>query len=244
MAENYTFLPANLRPAPQAPRPRVRRPMKAWLKISAVTVICVGTGLPFALWNLKSVEVTGCEGLPDSETLNLKNLSGSWIPAVDLSRVRENVERWPGVEGVSVELKLPATLLVRALPDTICASVPIGAAWRGVTCDGALSHRLTQPHRPVLEGFDLNRVELRLALATGARLCDGTNGLLLGVRKITPSDFEITIGGVRPEASSIIKVLPRGSSSEQWWRQAAASGRVPAWADLRCDHHVVVRRAG
>lgn len=240
-----TFLPASLRPAPQTPRPRARRPIKRWIQAIAVTAVCIGAGTLPAGWRLKAVEVTSCPGLPPSAVVSLEDLRGRWIPAVNLDEIRRDVERWPGIAGVAVELKLPATLRVQALPDEICASVPMGRAWRGVTCNGRLSLRLPEPRLPVLENFGLSEAELRSGLSAGARLCDGTTGRLLSIRKITPSDYELTIAdGVRPAPPSVVKVAPQGSLSEQWWHRAALTGQAPAWADLRFDQRIVIRRAG
>ncbi|MEN8165514.1 MAG: hypothetical protein ABFS37_15400 [Acidobacteriota bacterium] len=108
-----------------------------------------------------------------------------------------------------------------------------------------MSRRLSEPRFPVLENFDLGEVELRSALATGTRLCDGTIGHLVSIRKITPSDYEVTIGDhVHPETPSVVRVLPQGSPSEQWWHRAALNGQAPAWADLRFGNRVVIRRTG
>ena len=245
MPDGQTFLPASLRPAPQAPRARARRPIKWWLQAVIVAVVCIGGGTLLAGWRLETVEVTGCPGLPPSAMVNLEELRGRSIPFLDLEEIRCDVERWPGVSGVAVELKLPSTLRVRALPDEICASVSIGRTWRGITCSGRLSRRLSEPQLPILENFDLGEADLRSALSTGTRLCDGTNGRLLSIRKITPSDYEVTIGSdTSPVIASVVKVLPQGSPSEQWWHRAALRGQAPAWADLRFDRHIVIRRTG
>lgn len=245
MPDGQTFLPASLRPTPQAPRSRTRSPMRWWLSAGAIVTLCVGAGILLAGWRLNAIEVTTCTGLPASAVANLEDLRGSWIPSLDLDEVRQNVETWPGIDGVAVELKLPATLRIQALPDEICASVQMGRTWRGVTCNGTLGRRLAEPNFPILENFDLGESDLRSALSTGTRLCDGTIGRLLSVRKITPSDYEVTIAThTLPDTPSIVRVLPQGAPSEQWWHETALSGRAPAWADLRLDHRIVIRRAG
>jgi len=196
-------------------------------------------------WRLEAVDATGCAGLPPSAVVNLEDLCGRWIPTLDLNQVRQNIECWPGVAGVAVELQLPATLRIRALPDEICASIPMGRTWRGITCNGALSRPLVEPQLPLLLNFNGGGAELRSALSTGNRLCKGTTGRLLSIRKITPSDYELTISvGPQSETPSIVKVLPQGTPSEQWWRTAALNGQAPSWADLRFDHHIVIRRTG
>ena len=245
MPDGQTFLPASLRPTPQAPHSRTRKPIRWGLQAGAITAFFVGAGILLAGWRLNTVEIKSCPGLPASAVVNLEDLRGSWIPSLDLDEVRQTVENWPGVTGVTVELELPATLRIQAPPDEICASVPMGRTWRGVTCNGALSRRLAEPGFPVLENFDLDESELRSALATGTRLCDGTIGRLLSIRKITPSDYEVTIATrILPETPSIVRVVPQGAPSEQWWHTAALSGQAPSWADLRSDHRIVIRRAG
>ncbi len=245
MSAPAAFLPTSLRPTPQAPRPRTRRPIRWWLQAGTFTAVFIGAGILLAGWRLKAIEVTACPGLPPSTVVNLENLTGRWVPSLDLEEIRKDVERWPGVTGVGVELKLPGTLRIQALPDEICASVPMGRAWRGVTCNGGLSRRLSEPRFPVLESFDLGEAELRSALSTGTRLCDGTTGRLVSIRKITPSDYQVTIEDrVHPETPSVVRVLPQGSPSEQWWHRAALNGQAPAWADLRFGHRVVIRRTG
>ncbi len=245
MPNGQTFLPANLRPAPQAPGPTPRRPTRWWLQAITVTAVCICIGILLNGWRLKAVDATGCTGLPASAVVNLEGLRGHWIPMLDLDQVRQDVECWPGVAEVAVELQLPSTLRIRALPDEICASIPMGRTWRGITCNGTLSRSLVEPQLPLLLNFDGSVTELRSALSTGNRLCDGTNGRLLSIRKITPSDYELTISvGADPETPSIVKMAPQGTPSEQWWRTAALNGQAPSWADLRFDHHIVVRRTG
>ncbi len=245
MPNGQTFLPPSLRPAPQAPRSAPRRLNRRWFRAVAVTAVCIGTATLLNSWRLKAVDATGCAGLPPSAVVNLEDLRGRWIPTLDLNQVRRDVELWPGVAGVAVELKLPATLRIRALPDEICGSIPMGRTWRGITCNGTLSRRLGEPRLPLLLNFDGGGTELRSALSAANRLCDGTAGRLLSIRKITPSDYELTVSvGTHPEIHSIVKVTPQGTPSEQWWRTAALNGQAPAWADLRFDHHVVIRRTG
>lgn len=245
MSAPTDFLPISLRPSPQAPRPRNRRVLGWWLQATGLTAILLGAAFLLAGWRLEVVEVTGCPGLPPSAQVNLEDLAGSWIPSLDLQAIRQDLERWPGVTGVAVELKLPTTLRVQALPDEICASVQMGRTWRGVTCNGAISRRLSEPWFPILTNFDIGETEFRSALSTGSRLSEGTSGRLVTIRKITPSDFEVTFSDpVHTENHFVVRVLPQGTSAETWWKRAALSGRMPAWADLRLDHRVVVRRTG
>ena len=245
MPNSRAFLPASLRPAPQAPRATPRRPNRWWLQAITVTAACLAIGVLLNGWRLDAIDTTGCAGLPRSAVVNLEDLRGRWIPTLDLNQVRRDIECWPGVAGVAVELQLPATLRIRALPDEICASIPMGRTWRGVTCNGTLSRALVEPQLPLLLNFDSDGTDLRSALSTGNRVCDGTAGRLLSIRKITPSDYELTISvGAHTETPSVVKVLPQGTPSEQWWHRAALNGQAPAWADLRFDHHIVIRRTG
>jgi len=219
--------------------------VRFWFRTLSFTAVCIGFGALLNAWRLDTVDASGCAGLPASAVVNLEDLCGRWIPTLDLNQVRQDIECWPGVAGVAVELQLPATLRIRALPDEICASIPLGRTWRGITCNGTLSRALVEPQLPLLLNFDNGGTELRSALSTGNRLCNGTTGRLLSIRKITPSDYELTISvGAQPEAPSVVKVLPQGTPSEQWWRTAVLNGQAPAWADLRFDHHIVIRRTG
>ena len=245
MPNGQTFLPPSLRPTPQVQRPAPRRATSWWLRAITVAAVCIGIGTMLNGWRLKAIDATGCAGLPPSAMVNLEELRGRWIPTLNLNQVRQDVECWPGVAGVTVELQLPTTLRIRALADEICASIPMGRTWRGITCNGALSRPLVEPRLPLLLNFDGSGAELRSALSTGKRLSDGTTGHLLAVRKITPSDYELTISvGGHPETPSVVKVKPQGTPSEEWWHRAALNGRAPAWADLRFDHHIVIRRTG
>lgn len=245
MSEAQTFLPASLRPAQQAPRKRTRLPVKWWCQFVATALVIFGAGILLSRWRVEVVEITDCPGLPASAVTNLEEIKGFWIPSIDLDKIRHDVEMWPGVAGVAIELKLPSTIRIQALPDEICASIAMGRTWRGINCNGRLSRRLAQPKFPILVNFSFDEAELRSALSAGSRICDGTTGQLKLIRKITPSDFEITIQNeALVGATSIVKVLPQGSPSEQWWRTAALNGQAPAWADLRFDQRIVIRRAG
>lgn len=239
------FLPASFRPAAPTPPPNRRNRIRRWSRGLGILALMLGVGWTAAQWKIAAVEVIPCPGFPASEITNLEQLEGLWIGRLDLEAVRETVERWPGIASVAVEFKLPSTLRVEAWPDEICGSVRMGRSWRGVDCHGELSRVLDRAHPPILENFALIGADLRPALATGTRLCQGSPGRVVTIRKITPSAFRLTIQGpISENSSAVVDVLPEGAESEGWWRRAALEGRAPAWADLRFDDHVTIRRRG
>ncbi len=242
MPESGSFLPTNLRPAPR-PLPRRRRKPRRWARAVIVLVLCGAAGLLVSRWRIRSVEVTPCAGIPSSVVAGLEDFEGCWVPLISLDRIRRDVERWPGVASVVVELEPPWTLRIEATPDQLCGSVAVGRSWRGLDCQGNLSLRLPAPFPPVLENFDLDRNDMRSALRAADRF-RGTGADVTVIRKITPLDFEMTITTAATGGEARVRVLPQGSEGERWWIAALSRGDAPAWADLRFDRRVVVRRAG
>ncbi len=237
---SHTFLPDSLRPQPKA-EPRSRRGFRIRL--------VPGPGSPRrrrldrSLVARQDVSVQTCAGIPASVAIDLEGLRGHWVPAVDLGWVRRHVEQWPGVGTVDVELQLPGKLVVRAVAEEVCGSVPVGLGWRAVSCDGRPSRRLDRPQAPVFRGFGADEVQLRRALAVGRRFGGAGEGDVLSVRRVTPVDYEVRLG---PQAGEpvTVRVLPGGSLAETWWKQKWAGGRAPLWADLRFDDRVVVGGLG
>ena len=237
---SHTFLPDSLRPQPKA-EPRSRLGFRIRL-ILGLAVLGAGVWTA-ASWHVQEVSVQTCAGIPASVAIDLEGLRGHWVPAIDLRWVRRHFEQWPGVGSVDVELQLPGKLVVRAVAEEVCGSVPVGRGWRAVSCDGRPSRNLGRPHAPVFRGFGADEVQLRRALAVGRRLGGAGEGDVLSVRRVTPVDYEVRLG---PQAGEpvTVRVLPGGSLAETWWKEKFAGGRAPLWADLRFDDRVVVGGLG
>ncbi len=242
MPESGSFLPTNLRPAPR-PLPRRRHAPRQWVRATIVLVLCCTAGLLVSYWRIRAVEATPCAGIPSSVVAGLEEYEGRWIPLVSLDRIRRDIERWPGVASVVVELEPPWTLRIEATADRLCGSVAVGPSWRGVDCRGNLSLRLQEPIPPVLENFELDRNDMISALRAADRF-RRSGAEVAAIRKITPLDFEMTITTAETNGVARVRVLPQGTEAERWWIAALTRGDAPAWADLRFDRRVVVRRAG
>jgi hypothetical protein len=233
-----SFLPDSLRPQPRA-APRSRRGPR--LRVALAVLVLAGALWLAGTWRVDAVSLQTCAGLPASAAEDLRALRGEWVPAVDLHWVRRQVERWPGVGAVDVELRLPGTLVVRATDEGVCASFPVASGWRAVACDGSPGRRIERPRAPVLLGFGGSASELRRGLAVGRRLAGAAGERVARVRRVTPTDFEVALAG-SPDGRgpAVLRVLPDGSPGEAWWLRERAAGRAPRWADLRFTDRVVV----
>ncbi|MCD4747757.1 MAG: hypothetical protein K8R59_00155 [Thermoanaerobaculales bacterium] len=239
MTAERSFLPESLRPQPKATsRPKTRHRLRYTVVIlSIATVVAV-----LASWRVDAVLVESCSAIPASATADFNIMQGRWVPAVDLDWVRRQAERWPGVATVDVKLQLPGTLRVLAGPEDICGTLRVGAGWRAVSCDGTMGRRLEKPQKPVLEGFESAHQEVRRALAVGRRLAQGGEAEVLGISRLTPTDYEVRL--IAKEGSDqvfTVRVYPTARPTEEWWFSARAAGTAPAWADLRHPNRVISR---
>jgi len=227
------FLPDRLRPA--LPRRRPRR-------LLALVAAIPGCLLLLPLWRVQTVDVTGCGELPVSLERSLRQLEGTSLLTLDLDRVREQVEAWPGVASVEVRLELPGTLHVTVRQATARASVPVGAGWHGVDDAGRLTGALAQPLPLSLERFPPSPEELRQGLAVADRIGRACLARVRTVRRITPSDFAVALE--RAGTELVIHVRPQPTVGERLWCEHAASGQLAwRWADLRWDSRLVLGRA-
>ena len=227
------FLPDRLRPGTRHRRPRRRLALVAALP---------GFLLLLPLWRVQTVDVTGCPGLPAAVEESLHQLEGVSPLTIDLDRVREQVEMWPGVAAVEVHLELPGTLRVTAQQATARASVRIGHGWHGVDDAGSLTGALDHSVAPILEDFRHRTEDLRRGLEVAERMSRATGGDVRSVRQITPSDLEI--GLVIAGAATIVHVKPEATAGERIWCERAASGQLAwRWADLRWDSRMVLGQA-
>lgn len=227
------FLPDRLRPAASRRRPRGR------LALVAMLPACL---LLLPLWRVQAVNLTGCPGLPTAVEQSLRDLEGASPLTIDLERIREQVEVWPAVDSVEVHFELPGTVYVTARPATARASVPVGSGWHGVDRSGRLTGALSGPLAPSLEGFRPQAEDLLRGLAVADRLSRATKAEVLAVRRITPSDLELTLDlDGRP---AVVHVTPRPTAAERLWCARAAAGElIWRWADLRWDSRLVLGRA-
>lgn len=232
MTPPTTFLPERFRPTPQ-PRTSPRRIVLLALVPALVTLL--------PLWRLQAVEVSPDTPVPEATRTSLAELEGSPMMLVDLARIHRLVECWPAAHRVDISLSLAGTLTVHASSAETAGSVRRGHGWQAVSVTGQLGARLDAPRTPLLDGFPPSSGELRRALAVVERLGDSGAGEVELLRRITPSDLEVHLRPEGSEAPLVIHVRPEGSAAERAWSEAVRRGSVPAWADARSDHRLVVR---
>ena len=241
MTPDRSFLPENLRPQPKAPpRPRRRTRVRAILCLAAVIALVA----LLSSWRIGEITVDACEGIPASAVADLQTVKGRWVPAVNLDRLRTQLERWPGVAVVEVTLHLPATIEIRTTAEEIAGSRHVGAGWRAVSPDGSPGRRLAAPEFPVMRGFGSAAREIRRGLAVGRRFAEG--GMeVVAIRRITPCDYELRLAPAgRTEGILTVRVSPSVNQAEEWWIAALAEGEAPPWADLRRPERVVIGGIG
>jgi len=193
------------------------------------------------LWRVQAVDLTGCTGLPSEVTAQLEGLVGRPALAVSPAFVRRQLEVWPEISAVEVQLELPGTLRVTARATEPAGSVPVGDRWHAVTRAGELAGAVDLPVEPVLEGVRHRPAELRHALAVAERVRRSTGATVQTVRQITPSDLEVRVLAAGGEQPFVLHVRADATAGELFWCDRIARGEATApWADLRWDNRVVL----
>jgi cell division septal protein FtsQ len=234
MSSQPLALPERLRPRPVRRRSR-RRPT-----LLLVLLLCLLLPLPW--WRLQRVEVTPCPGLPEVVRQELSDLAGTSPLALDLQWVRRQMEVWPGVAGVKVQLELPGSLYVTVRPAEVVGSVVIGQSWHGITGDGSFGCLLDEPQLPLLEGFGWAPAELRRGLAVAARVRQATGMTVGRARQVMPGDTELSLQVGTTQAPVMIRVDADATEAERIWCDQVRQGWQPApWTDLRWQDRMVVR---
>jgi len=225
-----TFLPDRLRP-----RAARRRPRRGLVLLAVLPVLVF---LP-PLWRVQAVEIDSCPGLPAAVTTSLEELVGRSPLTVDPQWVRDQLEVWPVVAAVDVQLELPATLRVSVTPAVAVGSLVVGRRWHAVTMEGAVAGSLDRPSAPVLDGFSQQPEELRRALSVVRRLEHATGGRVEKLRAVTPMDYELRL--VMGEREFVVLLRPEGSAGEHYWCDRVIRGDWGrGWADLRRDDRIVI----
>jgi hypothetical protein len=223
------FLPDRLRP--RGPRKRPRRRL-ALLGVVPVMLLA----LPQL--RVKEVRVTACPQLPAAAVRSLQEIEGRPALGIDLEAIRDEVEVWPGVGEVSVELQLPGTISVNAAASTICGSVRVGRSWHGVDSQGSLAGVI---ETPVPRGFNDGAAERLRALGTARRLEDASRGRVREIQWVTPLDFRVVMTAGDNGEQKVVHVSPEGTPAEISWCAAVAGGSMAAaWADLRFPDRMVI----
>lgn len=230
------FLPERLRP--RAQRRRTRRSVLLVALLPATLALT-----PW--WRVQAVDLSGCCGLPGEVTAQLEELVGRPALTVSPQWVRHQLEVWPEVSEVEVQLELPGTLRVTARPTEAIGSVQVGRRWHAVTSAGELAGAVDRPIAPVLEGVRCRPDELSVALSVAGRVAASTGAPVEAVREITPSDFEVRLRPDGWERPLVLHVGPEVSAGERYWCARIARGEVASpWADLRWDDRVVLGGVG
>jgi len=231
-----TFLPDRLRP--RAPRKRSRKPLLL-MAVLPLTLIVV------PMWRVQAVDVSGCSGLPPELMTSLDDLVGRPTLAVSPQWVRRQLEAWPAVSAVEVQLELPGTLRISAAHAPAHGSVPVGTRWHAVTASGTLGGNLDAPIEPVLSVTPGSPTDVRRALAVARRIAGQSGGHVRGVRPITPTDFEVDLVPPGTDRPVVLRVRPEATRAEtQWCRLLSQGESSPGWVDLRWDDRVVLGGAG
>lgn len=206
-----------------------------WLSLGLAAV------LPLTLlWRVQSVEIEACPELPASASTSLKQLVGTPIVLLDLGRVRDNIQAWPGVAAVEVRLEVPGTVQISVRPAEVAGSIRVGRGWRAVCSDGCIGGSLSVRRPPVLAGFGADPRELAGALDVGHRLTEETGLVVQQLRRILPGDLEAVLTGGDDGTLHVVHVKPAGSRAERAWCRMLRAGGAAPWADLRGELQLVI----
>jgi hypothetical protein len=235
MTSQPLALPERLRPRP------VRRRSRRRLTL-LVLLPCLLIPLPW--WKLQRIEVTPCPGLPEGIRQELQQLVGTSPLALDLQWVQRQMEVWPGVAGVKVQLELPGSLYVTVRPAEVVGSVAIARSWHGITGEGAFGCLLAEPKPPLLEGFGWTPGELRRGLAVAARIRLATGVAVERARQAMPGDTELTLLVGDRSRPVMIRVGTDATDAErQWCHQVRHNWQPAPWTDLRWQDRMVIRES-
>jgi hypothetical protein len=159
--------------------------------------------------------------------------------------VRRQLEVWPAVAAVEVQLDLPGTLRVSATPAMAQGSLAIGRGWHAVTGEGVVGGSLQRPVEPVLFGFPRRPIEFRRGLGIAARIAEASGMRVEAVRFVTPADYEVQLRSRNIDRPVVVHVTPQATVGEKYWCERVSGGELPPpWADLRWDDRVVVGGEG
>ncbi len=229
------FLPDRLRPAVARRTPRRRRWW--WLALGLLSALLVL--LP--CWRVRAVAVDACGAVPPATRKSLSDLVGTPVPLVDLQWVRGQLEAWPGVRAVEVELELAGKLRAVARPCTLAGSIPTGRRYHGLTGDGAVAGSVDGPLAPLLEGFPPRPEELGRGLGVVRRLEQASGAAVERVERVTPVDWLVLLRPPGAAETVAVRVGPTVTESEGFWcRQARAGARLAPWSDLRGERRLVL----
>jgi hypothetical protein len=196
-------------------------------------------------WRVRAVQVEGCPGLPDSVAKSVESLVGRSALEVSPRWVRRQLEVWPAVASVEVQLDLPGTLMVTATPATVSGSVGIGRGWHAVTGDGLVGGILEHPVAPLMVDFPKRAIELRRGLAIAGRVAEASGLQVEVVRSVTPADYQLRLRLPTVGRQIVVHVAPEATLGEKYWCKRVAAGAQPSpWSDLRWDDRVVVGGLG
>jgi len=175
----------------------------------------------------------------------MEALVGRSALAVNPRWVRRQLEVWPAVADVEVQLELPGTLRVTATPATALGSVAIGHGWHAVTSEGMVGGILENPVEPVLVGFPHRAIELRRGLGIAGRIAEASGMRVEAVRTITPADYQLRLRLPKSDRQVVVHVALEATAGEGYWCDRVSGGeQPPPWADLRWDDRVVVGGKG
>jgi len=238
MAQTGVFLPGRFRPQPPVRR-KQRRPKVFFLRLAVAVVLLLPAVSYF--WRIDSVDLSGAPDLPPCVRNNLNALEGTWIPGIDLQRIRGLVDCWPGVKDVEIGIRLPGCLWVRTTVPEIRGCLRVGRTWHAVYLSGRIGNRIDTPVDPVLRGFSGKPREIRKALKAGEWVSGATGGRVLEMRWITPEDLKVVIEMAGRDRPLILDIFPEESPAETGNLQEVVTNPAVVWADLRMSDRIVIR---
>ena len=198
-------------PRPRAPRTERRPPRAAKLipaALLAVALFCAPWWSPPLLrrmrfFHVRTVEVYGTHYIPPDDILARLRVDTTNSVWDDLGPLERRVAEHPQVRTVSIERKLPGTLVVRVSENLPVAFVPAAGGLRATDADGhllPLDPSKVDIDLPVLERPDTALVRL-LADVRGAS--PALFAQISAARRLSPSELTFALPGmlVRTNAS-------------------------------------------
>ena len=199
-------------PAPRAPRARAKRPPR-WKVIGAVAL---AVALLFApLWSppllrrmrffqVREVQVYGTHYIPADDILTRLHVDTTASVWDDLAPLEGRVASHPEVRTVTIERRLPGTLVVRVTEKQPVAFVPAPDGLRAVDAEGTLlpiDPSTVVVDLPVLEARDTALVRL-LADVRGAS--PALFGRISAARRPAPGELDFALPGLRVRANASV----------------------------------------